>query len=411
MPQTSGPSPRVQREPSWFTTVGADPVARFTLRNARGMAVAVTEWGATLTSVQVPPALAAGAPREILLGWARPGDWEANRAYFGSTVGRVANRVAHGRFQLDGRTVALEANAGPHHLHGGPRGFSHRLWRGTADEGPGVATAAFRLRSAHGDQGWPGNLDVRVRYALDDDNRLTMTWEARTDAPTHVNLTNHAYLNLAGVGPAAAAPSRRPGSATATGGGPATPGRHGTADADGGAGPEPVHDHRLRLYASRYTPTDDAGIPTGQVLPVHGTPLDFTSSRPLGPGLASPAPLVADRGGFDHNVILDGAGTARRSDAGARLHPCARVEHPATGRVLEIRTTLPAVQLYTANGLDEAGTRGGPCGPHTGLCLESQFFPDTPNHPDFPSTRLDPGRVWRHVTTWQLLAGSGSDSP
>lgn len=348
----------------------------------------MSEWGATLVSLRTPPGMAHDAPREILLGWARPEQWEANGTYFGSTVGRFANRVAGGRLEVDGRAVELEVNAPPHHLHGGPRGLSHQLWRGTASRGAGSVSVVLHCRSPHGDQGWPGNLDVQVRYTLDDDNRLTMAYEASTDAPTHVNLTGHAYLNLAGIEP---------------------------AGDTGGAGPEPVHDHRLQLHAAAFTPTDASGIPTGEIRTVRGTPLDFTSLRPLGPGLTSPSPLVAARGGFDHNFVLDGfspapdgrAGDGRPSDP----FPCARVEHPATGRVLQVATTCPGVQLYTANGLDETDVRGGRCGPHTALCLETQFFPDTPNQPDFPSTRLDPGQVWRHVTTWTLGSSSHPETP
>jgi aldose 1-epimerase len=391
-------------QPEWFRTRAGEAVQRITLRNAGGMEVDVSSWGATITSIRVPDhgassseAPGSGSPplTDLLLGWAYPPVWEDNPTYFGSTVGRVANRIAHGRFELDGQACALHPNLLPHHLHGGRRGFSHLPWEiaDGVDGADGAVTAdpddgssvTLRLHSSHGDEGYPGNLTVAARFHLDDSDTLTVDYRADTDAPTHVNLTNHAYFNLAG-----------------------TPVQDGAEVADQGIhvhprerrphGPPiaPVLDHVLQIGASAFTVMDVEGIPTGEIRPVAGTPLDFTTPVRLGDHLPPRHPLLRPAGGFDHNLVLD---PEARLPGGDR--PAAILSHPASGRTLVVHTTLPGIQLYTSNGLKARGGTGGlSYGRFAGVCLETQFFPDTPNRPEFPSTRVEPGTPWSHRTSF-----------
>lgn len=332
------------------------PVAAFILRNAAGAAVTLMEWGATIVRWLVParPGDGDGKPVNVVLGFDTLPPYLARPPYFGCTVGRYANRIAHGRFTLDGRVVQLACNDGPHHLHGGVAGFDQRLWQGRET----AAGVEFRRHSPDGEEGYPGALDVGVHFALGDDGTLRIDYDATTSAPTVVTLTNHSYFNLAGRGD--------------------------------------VLDHELRLYASRYTPTDATLIPTGAIAPVAGTPLDFGTRRRIGERLALLA--AAPGGGYDHNFVLDRpAGTAALADA-------AELVDPGSGRVLRCRTTEPGLQLYTGNFLVE----GLPVAPplaarrHAALSLETQHYPDSPNQPAFPSTVLRPGEQFRSTTEYRI---------
>jgi aldose 1-epimerase len=289
----------------------------------------------------------------VALSLERPADYRGGHPYLGSTIGRYANRIGGARFVLDGREHRLAANDGENHLHGGLRGFSHVVWEAASEPGPAVR---LRYRSADGEEGYPGRLDAEVVYALSDDDRLRYEVHARTDTPTVVSLANHAYWNLE----------------------------------DAGAGD--VLDHELQLGANRYTPVHPNGLPTGAIEPVAGTPFDFTAPHRLGERIEA---LRATRGGYDHNFALDGGGLAAVA---------ARLVAPRSGRVLEIRTTQPGLQLYTANflGGDLRCRDGVRPGRFAAVCLETQAFPNAPNEPAFPSARLDPGALYTHTTVYEF---------
>ena len=318
---------------------------------ADGLEAAVIPYGATLVRLRAPDR--DGRSGDVVLGHAELSAYRGAPSHLGSTVGRYANRIAGARFALDGREYRLEANDGPNHIHGGSTGLSRVVWDAEAD----AAQVRLRYHSPDGEEGYPGNLDVRVTYALRA-SALRIEYRATSDAPTVVSLTNHAYWNLA----------------------------------DGGA--RPVLDHELEIAASRYTPVDARGIPTGAIEPVAGTPLDFRGPRRVGERIAA---LLPARGGYDHNYALDRPGL----DAVA-----ARVRARASGRALEVRTTLPGLQLYTANSLDGRFACAGGVRPGrwSALCLETQQFPDAPNQPRFPSARLDPGAAYQHTTVYTLSA-------
>lgn len=327
-----------------------------TLVNAHGMSATVIAYGATLQSVWVPDR--AGTFADVTLGHGTLGEYIDQPQYFGSSVGRVANRIAGGRFVLDGIEYHVPANNGPNALHGGPEGFDKALW--TIDEIGDASSAPF-VRFSHtspdGDQGFPGTLQVTATYALNDEGELAITYSARTDRPTLVNLTNHAYWNLAGEG---------------------TP---------GGA-----MDHVLRIPAEHFLPTDATAIPTGEFAPVEGTPFDFRSPAVIGTRVRDGRSAQIRIGcGYDHNWVV----ARERSDA-PRL--VARLEHPLSGRVLEVLSTEPGVQFYSGNFLDGSsiGKAGGCYRMGDGVALEPQMFPDTPNRAEFGSIRLAPADAYCH---------------
>ncbi|MFE5033677.1 aldose epimerase family protein [Streptomyces sp. NPDC056683] len=305
-------------------------VHRWTLERA-GTRVRVLSYGGIVQSAEVPDR--DGRTADVVLGFAGlEGYLENPGPYFGALVGRYANRIAHARFPLDGVTYSLEPNNAPNSLHGGARGFDKRVWEATAVE-HGVRLTRV---SPHGEEGFPGRLAVAVTYTLDESGALHISYEAVTDAPTVVNLTNHSYFNLAGSGHA------------------------------GG--------HELRIAASRYTPVDGDLIPTGEPADVSGSRFDFRTARKIGSG-------------YDHNLVLDKGVTETPVEI-------AELYDPASGRTLTVATTEPGIQLYTAEHLT------GPFAPGDGVALETQHFPDSPNRPDFPSTRLDPGRTYRSATVY-----------
>lgn len=345
----------VTSRPFGFRRDGA-PATVYTL--ARGdLSIDVTDHGATLVALRTPDR--SGLIADVVFGFDDVSGYESDRnQYFGCTTGRVCNRIAKGRFALDGYDFALATNNGPNHLHGGAtRSLDKVRWHAEVlhrDDGPAIA---FSYRSPDGEEGYPGNLSLRVTYHLPQDGTLRIDYEATTDRRTPVNLTNHAYWNLAGHG-------------------------------------EPtIADHELQIAARRYTPTDDTLIPTGALLPVAGTPLDFRQPTAIGTRLEQLTASAAK--GYDHNYVLDGEG----------LREVARLHHPRSGRTLAIATTEPGLQFYSGNFLHGQGGKGGATYAHrSGLCLETQHFPDAINQPAFPSTVLAPGTTYRSTTVLTLTA-------
>ena len=327
-----------------------------------GLRATVSSLGATLVRLEVPDR--GGRLEDVVLGFDSPEEYAASRAHVGGIVGRFANRIAGARFVLGGALHVLEANEGRHHLHGGSRGFDRRPWSAErVAEPPGVE---LRLESPAGDGGYPGALACRVRYWIAGPGELAISFEARADRPTPVSLTQHAYWNL------------------------------------GGPPGEPVLGHELEIAADAYLPVDAEHLPTGELRAVAGTPFDFRRAKPLGRDLeASPPgavhPELALHGGYDHPFVLRGGeGALRRA---------ARLAEPRSGRVLEIHTTAPCLQLYGGQHLAEGpGKAGWRHGPSRGLCLEAQRFPDAPNQPAFPPAILHPGEVHRQETRYRFGA-------
>ena len=335
-----------------FGETSTGPAHLFVLANANGLSARVTDYGATLVGLHAPDR--DGRFADATAGFEAVAGYQGREnPYFGATIGRVANRIAGASFTLDGKTYRLAANNGPHHLHGGAsRSLDKILWG--VVEGSGAAIG-FTYRSPDGEEGYPGNLDVAVTYTLTQANELRLDYWATADLATPVNLTNHAYWNLAG---------------------------HGAGS---------ILDHELTLWAHRYTPTDPLLIPTGDIAPVEGTPFDFTRPRRVGERIAE---VAAPAGGYDHNFVLDGGG---------ELKLAARLREPLSGRVLEVHTTQPGVQLYTGNFLSSERGKGGARYQHHGLlCLEAQHFPDALHHPGFPSIVLRTGEVYRQTTVWRF---------
>jgi aldose 1-epimerase len=336
-----------------FQSAADGPVEIITLTNAHGLRARVATWGATLVEMSVPDR--AGKLADVTLGFDDLERYTRSHPFFGSIAGRFANRIANARLELDGRAVNLTKNSGAHHIHGGARGFDKRNW--TA-EARGDDAVRLSYTSADGEEGYPGKMQVAVTYKLTSMDQLWIAYEATTDQPTVVNLTNHTYWNLAGSGD--------------------------------------VLTHELRLNAAHITEVDKDLIPTGEYRAVAGTPLDFLKTKPVGRDIAA---LKGDGlpGGFDHNFVIDG-----KADD---LTLAAELRDPASGRTMRVLTSQPGVQLYTANHLKDVAGRGGQTyGPHSGLCLETQHFPDSPNHPNFPSTLLRPGQTFRSLTIYEFSA-------
>jgi len=331
----------------------------FELVSPSGVRVELLEVGAVISRIQAPDR--DGALADVVLGYESAARYLENPSYFGCAVGRVANRIAGARFELDGKTYQLAANDGPNHLHGGPGGFCKVLWHGEAVDSASGAAVRFSYTSPDGEEGYPGTLQASVTYTLDAEGGLRLDYEATTDAPTPVNLTNHSYFNLAGAG-------------------------SGT-----------ILDQVLELRASRYTPVDETLIPTGELAPVAGTPFDFTTPTAIGERIDQVPGGGTNPGGYDHNWVLD-------SEDGS-LALAGRLEDPASGRVMEFLTTQPGVQFYSGNFLDGSlSGRGGAYVQHAALCLETQHFPDSIHQPDFPSVVLRPGETFKSSTVYRFSA-------
>ncbi|HEU5358229.1 MAG TPA: galactose-1-epimerase [Gemmatimonadales bacterium] len=354
---TDTAAPRISAAPFGRTPDGQD-VTAYTLDNGRGMTVRAMTYGATILSIRVPDAH--GAIGDVTLGFDSLAPYLTESPYFGAVVGRYANRIARGRFTLDGREYQLAINNAPNALHGGLRGFDKVVWHAVPFRHGDSVGVAFTYVSPDGDQGYPGTLTVHVTYTLTPDDRLAVDYDATTDRATVLNLSQHTYFNLAG---------------------------EGSGD---------VLAQELTLHASHYTPVDSTLIPTGVIAPVAGTPFDFRSATAIGSRIALPDTQLAYGHGYDHNFVLDRDGPG--------LVPAARAVDPVSGRTLEISTDQPGIQFYTGNFLD--GTIHGKAGHvyvHRGaFCLETQHFPDSPNHPGFPSTVLRPGERFTSRTVYRF---------
>ncbi len=355
-----GTPPRLDRDP-FGTLPDGRAVERVVLRGAGGFEARIITFGAALQALIAPDA--GGRCDDIVLGYDDLTGYLAERRMFGATVGRYANRIADARFPLDGRVVQLAANNGQNALHGGPQGFDRKLWQivetwdGAA---PGVTLAYV---SADGEEGYPGRLDVRLSYRLTGPSELSLEFTARTDRPTVVNLTNHSFFNL-----------------------------------DGAAAGHDILDHSLTIAAERFVAIDAHAIPLpGPPRPVAGTPFDFRQACPIGVRIRQDEVQLRHGRGYDHTFCLAGGGTPAFA---------ARLESPHSGRILELFTDQPGLQVYSGNYLD--GSVRGKAGRHylksAAICLEPQIWPDAPNRPDFPSPRLEPGGLYRHVTIFRFSA-------
>jgi aldose 1-epimerase len=333
----------------WGKLPDGTPVELHVLRNAKGMVAKISTYGGIITELLAPDRN--GKFSNVVLGFDNLDDYAKGHPFFGAITGRVANRIAKGRFTLDGKEYTLAVNNGPNHLHGGLKGFDKKVWK--AEQKTLTNGVALRLTytSPDGEEGYPGNLKVAVTYTLTDANELQIDYEATTDKATPVNLTNHSYFNLGGGGS--------------------------------------VLSHVVQLNADHYTPADAGLVPTGEIAPVKGTGLDFTKPLPIGARITE---FYAFAKGFDHNFVINGGGE--------KLTLAARVKEFQSGRQMEVWTTEPGVQLYTGNHLDgkRQGHGGQTYGPHTGFCLETQHYPDSINQPKFPSVVLRPGKTFKSTT-------------
>ena len=336
-------------------TIDGKPVYLYTLHSGHGLTAKITNYGAILTELHVPNRN--GETADIVLGFDTLDGYLAGHPYFGCTIGRVANRIANGEFMLDGQMYTLDINDGPNHLHGGKNGFDKQVWEVTGGATtPEGTSLTMRYTSPDGEEGYPGNLDVKVVYSLTNKDEMVVDFSATTDQATPVNLTNHNYWNLAG------------------------------------AGSGDIRSHELTIAADQFLAVDATLIPTGELSDVKGTPLDFSAAKKIGDDLDK---IEADPVGYDHCYVL------RETAAGLKM--AARVKDPGTGRVMEIRTTQPAIQFYSGNFLKGGDDEGGYQQYH-GFCLETQHHPDAPNQPDFPTTILKPGETYRQTTVHAFSA-------
>ena len=349
-------------EPFGKTSDGT-PVEVFTLSNQRGVKIRAMTYGAIVLSLETPDR--DGKSDDIVLGYKTLEEYIKDSPYFGAVVGRYGNRIAGGKFLLDGQEYTLAANNEPGGikcaLHGGLKGFDKVVWRGQGVIEDGVAGVRFTYRSKDGEEGYPGNLDVSVTYLLSDDNEWRIHYKATTDKATPLNITQHSYFNLKG---------------------------EGNGDILG---------HELLIKASKFTPVNAGLIPTGELRPVAGTPFDFTLARPIGERVNAGDEQIRFGGGYDHNWVLESRGDGSPAHA-------ATVHEPVTGRVLEVFTTEPGLQFYCGNFLDGklTGKRGKPYEFRHGFCLETQHFPDSPNQPAFPDTILRPGETFNSTTVYKF---------
>ncbi len=347
------------RSQSFGKTSDGREVSLYTLKNASGMEVTITNYGGTITSIKVMDRNKKFD--DVVLGFENLAGYvsKTNSAYFGAIIGRYANRIAHGTFRLDGHEYHTPINDGPNTLHGGLKGFDKRVWQARKISDASGPALELRYRSADGEEGFPGNLNVTVRYSLSDKNELRIDYTATTDKDTVLNLTNHSYFNLAG------------------------------------AGSQSVLDHKLTLGADKFTPIDSTLIPTGAIQSVDGTPLDFRNATAIGARINEDNEQLKLAKGYDHNFVLNHPGDLTAL--------AAKVEEPNSGRVLEVFTTQPGIQFYTGNFLDGKNHGiGGAYGFRSALCLETQHFPDSPNHPEFPSTVLHPGATFQSTTIYRF---------
>jgi len=349
---------KVEQRPYGTMPDGA-PIEMYTLSNANGMRAEIITYGGAVVSLTAPDK--AGKYEDVVYGMENIAGYtgDPKPPFFGALIGRYGNRIGHGQFTLEGKTYNLLKNDGDNTLHGGPEGFDKRVWKGRPLNGKEQAVE-LTYTAKDGEEGFPGNLTARVVYTLTDKNELKIEYTATTDKPTVVNLTNHSYFNLACDGT--------------------------------------ILDHQVTINADRFTPVDKGLIPTGELRPVKGTPFDFTKPTRIGARINDKDEQLEYGRGYDHNWVLNrtGAGSIK----------AAEVYEPKSGRVMEVWTTEPGLQFYTGNFLD--GTihgKGGKVYPHRGaFCMETQHYPDSPNHPSFPSTELKPGQTYRTTTIYRFSA-------
>lgn len=348
------------RKQPFGKTAGGQAVDLFELTNAAGPRAAIMTYGATVVSLEVPDRN--GKPGDVVLGFETLDEYVKYSPHFGCACGRYANRIAKGRFTLDGAEYSLAVNNGENHLHGGIKGFDKVVWKAEPVDRPGAVAVKMTYLSADGEEGYPGNLSCEITYSLTSDNALRIDYKATTDKPTVVNLTNHSYFNLAG---------------------------HGVGNILG---------HQLMINADRFTPTDKGQIPTGELRDVKGTPMDFTRPTAVGARIDQDDEQLRAGGGYDHNWVING------SDESPAL--AAEVYEPTTGRVMRVHTTEPGIQLYTGNHLNGrlVGKGGKTYAKRSALCLETQHFPDSPNKSDFPTTTLRPGETYTQTTIYSFTA-------
>jgi aldose 1-epimerase len=351
------PLPRLAEAPFGALPNG-HPVRRFTLGNAHGLTLDLLDYGGTITAIHTPDR--SGAFDDVVLGFDDMNAYLTRSPFFGATIGRYANRIARGRFTLDGQTYSLALNNGPNHLHGGLRGWDKVMWQAEPFEEDDRSGVRLRYVSPDGEEGYPGAVTVQVTCALTDDNDVRLDCHATANAPTIINVTQHTYFNLAG--------SRS----------------------------DTVLDHQMQLFADQYTPVDATLIPTGELAPVAGTPFDFRNPTRIGERIDGADEQLRFGDGYDHNFVVNRTGHG--------LAPVARAVEPRTGRVLEAFATQPGVQFYTGNHLPAAlpGKEGRIYTKRAGFCLETQHFPDSPNQPSFPPAVLRPGEEYGWTTIYRF---------
>jgi len=340
-------------------TADGTAVDLYTLTNDTGCEAKITNYGGIVVALSVPDR--AGEADDVVLGYDNLADYIKDSPYFGALVGRYGNRIAEGRFTLNGVEYTLARNEnGQNHLHGGDVGFDKAVWQAREVAGEGGPGLELTYVSDDGEEGYPGRLRVKVVYTLTGDSGLRIDYEAATDKDTVLNLSQHSYFNLRG------------------------------------AGSGDILGHEMQIHADRFTPVDANLIPTGELRPVAGTPMDFTQPMAIGARIEADYEQLALGGGYDHNWVLN--------SGGGEPAPAARVREPDTGRVMEVLTTEPGIQFYAGNFLDGSHVgKGGKAYQHRwGLCLETQHFPDSPNHPEFPSAVLKPGETYRQTTVYRF---------
>ena len=354
-------------------SIGDSKVRRFTLANTRGMRVRVLNYGGIVQAIEFPDR--SGQPANVVLGFRtfeeyrkfnpaqNPVNPDGAGVYFGALIGRYANPLANGMFSLDGETFQVPMNAQWHALHGGTVGFDQKMWNAATVSTDDAVGLRLTYLSGAGEMGFPGTLDVAATYTLDDANRMTLTFHATSDSPTVVNLTSHIYWNLAGEGSGS------------------------------------IYGHLLQINADGYTPVSRQEVPTGEIAPVHGTPFDFTSPVPIGARIRTPDEQLLIGHGYDHNWVL-------RQTEPPSLIPAARAIDQGSGRALTVHTTQPGLQFYSGNLLQGTlvGTSGRTYRQGDGFALEAQHYPDSPNHPCFPSTELSPGDLYDQTIVFELSA-------
>lgn len=351
--------PRLTMGPFGKTADGQG-IDLYTLRNQRGVEVRLMTYGGIILSIKTPDR--DGNKDDIALGYDKAEDYFKNSTYFGVLVGRYANRIAKAQFTLDGKTYKLPANNGVNSLHGGTTGWDQKVWKAEPRQFEKGVSVALSLVSADGDQGYPGEVKAKVTYTLTDDSQLIVDYDAETNAPTVINMTQHTYFNLAG------------------------------------SKANDILGHELMINADKYTPVDDTLIPTGELAPVAGTPFDFKTATVIGARIDQKNEQLTRGKGYDHNWVLN-----RTADG---LSLAAKAKDPITGRTVEISTTEPGIQFYSGNFLDGTNVgKGGRVYPHrSGFCLETQHYPDSPNQPAFPSTVLRPGQRYTSQTVFKFGA-------